>query len=173
MSMGAGTRKLVLTVHVISSLGWLGSICAFIALAIAGLTSSEEELVRGAYLVAEPITWYVIVPMALVSLASGVIQSLGSSWGLLQHYWVVMKLIITIFAAFVLLLYTQTVGHFADLASNPATGVEQLRTMSFVLHSGLALLLLLGATVLGVYKPRGRTRYGWRKQQARRAGAAA
>ena len=173
MRMGAGSRKLVLTLHVISSIGWLGATCAFIALAIAGLTSESAALVRGVYLVAEPITWYVIVPMALASLGSGIVQSLGTTWGLLQHYWVVMKLIITLFAAFVLLLYTQTVGHFADLAADPATGLEQLRTSSFVLHSGVALVLLLGATVLGIYKPRGRTRYGWRKHQERRAAAAA
>ena len=170
---GARARKLVLTLHVISSLGWLGATCTFIALAIAGLTSKDAGLVRGVYLVAEPVTWWVIVPMALVSLGSGIIQSLITTWGLVQHYWVLMKLIITVFAAFVLMLYTQTVGHFADLASNPATGIDQLRTGSFVLHSGVALVLLLGATVLAVYKPRGRTRYGWRKLQERRAAAAA
>lgn len=171
--MGPKTRKLVLTLHVTSSLGWLGAICAFIALAIAGLTSNDEDLVRGVYLVAEPITWWVIVPMALLSLGSGVIQSLGTTWGLLQHYWVVMKLVITLFAAFVLMLYTQTVDHFADLAADPATTVDQLRTGSFLLHSAVALVLLLGATVLGIYKPRGRTRHGWRKHQERRAAAAA
>ena len=169
----ASARKLVLTLHVISSLGWLGATCTFIALAIAGLSSNDAALVRGVYLVAEPVTWWVIVPMALVSLGSGVIQSLITTWGLVQHYWVLMKLIITVFAAFVLMLYTQTVDHFADLASNPATGIDQLRTGSFVLHSGVALVLLIGATVLAVYKPRGRTRHGWRKLQERRAAAAA
>ena len=84
-----------------------------------------------------------------------------------------MKLIITVFAAFVLLLYTRTVDHFADLAADRATGVERLQTASFVLHSAVALVLLVGATVLGVYKPRGRTRHGWRKEQERRARAAA
>jgi hypothetical protein len=39
------------------------------------------------------------------------------------------------------------------------------KTPSPVLHAAAALLLLLTATVLAVYKPRGMTRYGWRKQQ--------
>jgi hypothetical protein len=37
-----------------------------------------------------------------------------------------------------------------------------------VLHAGGALLLLLVATTLAVYKPRGMTRYGQRKQHERR-----
>ena len=84
--MGASARKLVLTVHVISSLGWLGAIGAFMALAITGLTSDDPELVRAVYLVAEPVTWFAIVPLALASLGSGVVQSLATTWGLLQHY---------------------------------------------------------------------------------------
>jgi hypothetical protein len=35
-------------------------------------------------------------------------------------------------------------------------------------HAALALLALLVATVLAVYKPRGMTRYGRRKQQEER-----
>jgi hypothetical protein len=167
--MSPAARKLVLTTHVISSLGWLGSISAFLALAVAGVTSDDAKLVRSVYLVAEPVTWFVIVPMALGSLITGIVQSLGSTWGLFRHYWVLMKLGITVLAAVVLLLYTRTIEYFADLAADPATDLEQLRTSSFVLHSGIALMLLVLATVLAVYKPRGRTRYGWRKQQELRA----
>jgi len=44
-----------------------------------------------------------------------------------------------------------------------------VRTSSPVLHAAAALLLLLVATVLAVYKPRGMTRYGQRKQHEHRA----
>ncbi|MDP9202749.1 MAG: hypothetical protein M3P26_12560, partial [Gemmatimonadota bacterium] len=43
-----------------------------------------------------------------------------------------------------------------------------LRTPSVVLHSVLALLVLLVATTLAVYKPRGMTPYGRRKQHEQR-----
>ena len=58
-------RKFALTAHVISSVGWLGAIVAFLALAIVGLTSDDAQLVRAVYLTAEPLTWFVIVPAAL------------------------------------------------------------------------------------------------------------
>ena len=169
MRFGPAGRKVVLTAHVISSLGWLGALCAFLVLAIIGLTSDEPALVRGVYLVSEPVTYYAIVPLAIVSLGSGILQSLVTTWGLIQHYWVLFKLVITIFAAFVLLLYTKTVDHFAGLAANEATDLAALRTGSYVLHSGIALILLVLATILAVHKPRGRTRYGWRKQQQLRS----
>jgi hypothetical protein len=158
-------RKLALTVHVVSSVGWLGAILAFMGMAIAGLTSDDGELVRALYLAAEPVTWFVLVPLALASLLTGVVQSLITTWGLIQHYWVLFKLVITVFAAGVLLLYTQTVGFLADVAATQGADAAQLQGPTFVLHSSAALVLLLGATVLAVYKPRGRTRYGQRKQR--------
>jgi hypothetical protein len=76
-------------------------------------------------------------------------------------------------ATIVLLLYMQTLSHLADLAaettSSPANDLAQLRSSSPALHAGAAVLLLLLATVLAMYKPRGLTPYGWRKQNERRA----
>lgn len=158
------TRKFALTAHVVCSVGWLGAIVAFLALALVGLISDQVELVRGVYLAAEPLTYWVIVPLAVASLVTGVVQSLISSWGLVRHYWVIAKLVINVLATGVLLLYIQTVGHFADLAAGEAQ-LSQLRAPTFLLHSSLALLLLLTATALAIYKPRGLTRYGWRRQQ--------
>jgi hypothetical protein len=162
--MSPRQSKLALTAHVVSSVGWLGAIVAFLALAVVGLSSQDAQLVRGVYLVAEPLTWFVIVPLALMSLLTGIVQSLGSEWGLFRHYWVLFKLLIAVVATIVLLMYTQTVGFLADVAAASTADLGQLRGPTFVLHSGAALLLLLAATVLAVYKPRGMTRYGQRKQ---------
>jgi hypothetical protein len=85
---------------------------------------------------------------------------------LFRHYWVLAKLVINLVATIVLLMYTQTLDTLAGVATEttgPDLGV--LRTPSVVLHAGAALLLLLLATALAVYKPRGLTRYGWRKQR--------
>jgi hypothetical protein len=170
MTMSPRLRKLVLTAHVASSVGWLGAVAGFLALAVAGLTSQDAQMVRGAYLAMGPMGWFVLVPLSLVSLLTGLVQSLGSTWGLFRHHWVLAKLLINVFASFVLLLYMQTLDYFAAVAAEPtpsADGLRMLRDPSPVLHAGLALLLLLVATTLAVYKPRGMTRYGQRKQQQR------
>jgi hypothetical protein len=110
MTMTTGVRKFALTAHVTSSVGLLGSIAAFLALAIAGLTSQDIKMVRAAYLAMELIARFVIVPLAFASLLTGLIQSLGTPWGLFRHYWVVVKLLLTVFATVVLLVKMELRG---------------------------------------------------------------
>jgi hypothetical protein len=166
--MTPGVRKFALTVHVSASVGWLGTVVAFLALAAAGLTSDDAETVRAAYLTMELIGGYALVPLALASLVTGLVQSLGTTWGLFRHYWVVFKLVINVFATIVLLLYMQTLDDYASVAAETTLSsgdLSQLRSTSPLLHAGLALVLLLFATTLAVYKPRGLTPYGLRKQR--------
>ena len=168
MTMSPGVRKLALTAHVTASVGWLGAVAAFLALAIVGVTSGEVQMVRAVDLVAEPVIRYVIVPLALASLLTGIVQSLGTPWGLFRHYWVLFKLLLTVLATIVLLMYTQTVAYFARAAEDATLALGELRAWTFVLHAAAALLVLLVTTVLAVYKPRGMTRYGRRKQHEQR-----
>jgi hypothetical protein len=155
-------RKLALTAHVASSVGWLGAVAAFLALAVVGLTSQDAQTVRGAYLVMEPAAWIVLVPLAFASLLTGLVQSLGTPWGLFRHYWVLAKLLLNVLAAVVLLLYMQTFGALARVAADPSADLGAVRNVSPLLHAALAFLLLLTATTLAVYKPRGMTPFGRR-----------
>jgi hypothetical protein len=162
-------RKLVLTAHITSSVGWLGAVVAFLTLTVIGLTSQDPETVRGAYLVMEPAAWFVLVPLAFASLITGLAQGLSTAWGLFRHYWVVFKLLINVIATTVLLLYMETFRSMAAVAGDPKADLGMVRNVSPALHAALALLLLLAATILAVYKPRGMTRYGRRKQREQRA----
>src|SRR5688500_6145277 len=164
MTMRPGLRTFALTAHVTSSVGWLGAVVVFLALAVVGLTSQDAETVRGAYLVMKPAAWFVLVPLALASLATGLVQALGTTWGLFRHYWVIAKLVINLFSTIVLLLYMETLSYMAGVASDPSAELGEVRNASPLLHASAALVLLLTATILAVYKPRGMTRYGQRKQ---------
>lgn len=168
MMMSPGLRRVTLTTHLTSSVGWVGAVIAFLALAVIGLTSSDERTVRGAYLVMAPAAWFVLVPLAHPSLLSGVALSLGTTWGLLRHYWVVLKLLITVFATVILLIYMGTFRQMAGIAADPLVDPGVVRNASPMVHAILALILLLMATVLGVYKPLGTTPYGRRKQDEER-----
>jgi hypothetical protein len=170
MTMTPRLRKFALTAHVTSSVGWLGAVAGFLAFAIAGLTSQDTQKVRAAYLATELITWFVIVPLSLASLLTGLVQSLGTTWGLFRHYWVLAKLLLTILATIILLLHTQPISYLAGVAAEMTLSSADLRGLriQLVADAGAALLVLLITTTLSVYKPRGMTRYGWRKQHEQR-----
>ena len=159
--MGPFVRKLALTAHITSSVGWLGAVAGSLGLGVAGLASRDPQLVSAVYLTMEPVGWFVLLPFSLVSLLTGLVVSLGSKWGLFRHYWVLIKLLMNLFATIILLMYLQTLGYLADLAADDG-GLRALRDPSPVVHAGGALVLLLVATTLSVYKPRGLTRYGQR-----------
>ena len=167
MTMTAGMRKLALTAHVTASVGWLGAVAAFLGLALVALISEDAQIVRAVYIAMELTGWFVIVPLSFASLLTGLVEALGTKWGLFRHYWVVAKLLINVFANIVLLMYMPTLTYLAGEASDATLSggdLRGLRDPSPVLHSSAALFLLLVATVLGVYKPGGMTKYGWRKQ---------
>jgi hypothetical protein len=163
MAFAPALRRFTFTTHVTSSVGWVGAVFVFLALAAIGLTSQDERTVRGAYLVMAPAAWFVLVPLAHTALFSGIALSLGTPWGLFRHYWVVFKLGITLFSTVILMIYMGTFQQMAGVAADPVVELALVRNPSPVVHAVLALALLLTATWLAVYKPFGMTPYGHRR----------
>ena len=164
MTMAPPLRKLALTVHLVSSVGWLGAVVAYLALGISAVTGQDAQTVRAAWIAMEVTGWFVIVPLALAALLTGLVMSLGTPWGLFRHYWVVITLLLTIFSTVILLLHMPTVSALADVARE-ADAASLDGHGGDLFHAGGGLLVLLVITALNVYKPRGLTPYGWRKQQ--------
>ena len=168
--MTPSMRKFALTTHVTCSVGLLGSIAAFLVLALAGLNSQDAQTIRAAYLAMDLVARFIIVPLAFASLLTGLIQSLGTSWGLFRHYWILAKLLLTAFATVVLLIKLELVGYAARLAAETILPRADLLTVGreLMVHAAGGLLVLLVPVILSVYKPRGLTPYGRRKQQEQR-----
>ena len=167
MTMTAPVRKLTLTAHVTTSVGWLGALAVFLAHALASLISQDEQMVRAASLAMGLTAWFVILPLSLASLTTGLVQALGTAWGLFRHYWILFKLLLTAVATIVLLLKLAPISYLADVAAEKAFSSADLiglRT-SLMIHAAGGLLVLLTVATLAVYKPRGMTRYGVRKQR--------
>lgn len=158
-------RKLGLTAHITFSVGWFGAVAAFLALAIAGLTSENPQIVVSCYLSMDLIAWFVIIPACLGTLVTGIVQSLLTQWGLFRYYWIVIKLILTVAATVVLLAHMQPIRYMADMVSGATLTDVDLRglRLQLIADAGAALLVLLIATTISVYKPWGLTTYGQRK----------
>ncbi len=167
MIMTPTFRKVALTTHITFSVGWFGAVAGFLALAIAGLMSKDSQLVSSSYISMELIGWFVIVPACIASLVSGVIQSLGTPWGLFEHYWVLIKFLLTIIATVFLLIHMQPVGFIADMVSQHSLLDSEFigLRLRLVIDAAAALIVLLSAIILSVYKPWGRTPYGVKMTQ--------
>ena len=171
IAMTPALRKFTLTAHIIASVGLLGSIAAFLALAVAGLTSQDSQIVRAVYLAMDLTARFVVVPLAFSSLLTGLIQSLGTPWGLFRHYWVLAKLLLTAFATIILMQKMELIGYAAHLAAETVLPQADLRAagMQIAVHAAGGLLVLLVPAILSVYKPWGLTPYGQLKQREQRA----
>jgi hypothetical protein len=162
MAMPPRLRKFALATHLTFSVGWIGTVLAYLAFGVAAATSQDAQIVRAAWIAMELTGWYVIVPLALASLLTGLLMALGTTWGLFRHYWVLCSLVLTVVATGVLLLHMPDVSRLAAVAREAdRTGLDALG--GDLVHPGLGLVVLLVIQVLNVYKPRGMTRYGWRK----------
>jgi hypothetical protein len=169
MTMTPRINKFVLTAHITFSVGWLGAVVVYLALAIAGLSSDDGQMVRAAYLSIELIGWFVIVPFSLAALLTGLVQSLGTQWGLFRHYWILVKFLLTTGGAVVLLQHMQAVSRMSRVTADTALSGADFRALriQLIVHAAGGLLVLLAATTLSVYKPWGMTAHGRRKQRER------
>ena len=158
MNMTPRLQRFALLAHIIFSVGWFGAIVPYLALAIAGLTSHDAQVVRAACLSMELIGWYVIVPFSFAALLSGLVMSPGSQWGLFRHWWILAKFLLTIFAVFVLLRHMQDVSRMAK-----ETMLSSGNFRPDFIHATGGLLVLLAAMTLSMFKPWGMTPYGRRR----------
>jgi hypothetical protein len=164
MTMTPHVRKAAFLAHVSFSVGWMGAVLAYLALAWSGLRGKDLELARSAYLSMEFIGWSVIVPLSLAALASGLVQSLFTEWGLFRHYWVAAKFLMASVGSIILLVHMRTVGQMAGIARTSSLSVGDFGDLriSLLVHAVGGFLLLLTAMALSIYKPWGMTSYGRR-----------
>ncbi len=159
MLLPPALRRLALAVHVIVSVAFPGAVACFLALALVGL-SADPVTARTLYRAMDLMTSSVIVPLCVASLLSGLVCSLGTPWGLLRYWWVVVKLVVTVFSTLVLLVHLRPIGLMAENLPSAATTQTQVQLAA---AAGLALVALIFMTALSIYKPRGLTRYGARQ----------
>ncbi len=176
MAMSPGVRKFVLATHLMFSVGWIGAVLVYLALSTTATASRDSQSLRAAWIGMELTGWYVIVPLAVGSLFTGLVMALGTKWGLFRHYWVLFSLGLTVFATVILLLHMPDVTAMANVARSEGARLSGHGKYLYdrldegdLLHPALGLVVLVVVQLMNVYKPRGMTRYGWRKEQEQRS----
>lgn len=153
--LGRRWRALVVTVHAATGVGWLGihaSVLVLVASAALSFPDSTAPLTAAATLVRT-----LIPPVSLLALTTGLLLSAGTPWGLLRHYWVVTKLVLTIALA---LGSNLSIGPQVVEITHAATAPGEHLAAEDVTRTAIALglsgLVLLAVTVLSTTKPFGR-----------------
>ena len=161
MKVGQGSRKILLLTHILTSVGMMGAISCFFALAWLGLVDVGAG--PAVYPAMNIITQALIVPLALASLVIGTLQALVTQWVLMRHYWVLLKLVLTLIVVAILLMQTANISLLGTLPADGLARPEWATTrFSMVLHAGGGFVVLALTLILSVYKPKGLTPYGWR-----------
>jgi hypothetical protein len=153
----AARRNLLLTVHVLATVGVFGTdLVLFVLGASSVLGGDPRTLYPAAHLIAEVL----VQPLAIASLVTGVALALLTPWGLLRYWWTAIKLAITsALTGVVLLVLVPRLGSAADAATSltPQTFGTAER-VPLVLAPAVASTLLALNVALAIYKPRWRLR---------------
>lgn len=153
------SRTLALTVHVVASVAFPGAVACFLALALVGL-AADQTGAQAIYGAMDLITRLVIVPLCVISLLSGIVSSLATPWGLVRYWWIVVKLVVTLFSTAILIVHLRPIALMAQ--TMPAAHTTQTQ-IQLAAAAGAAIAALVFMTVLSIYKPRGLTPYGGRR----------
>ncbi|MFF4876053.1 hypothetical protein [Micromonospora sp. NPDC000668] len=143
-------RKALLTLHLVTSLGWLGTDLVLLTLGVAALRGADPAVV---YPAAALVGTVLFAPLSVLVWLVGVASAVLTPWGLLRYRWVLTKLVITtVMVGLVLFLLTPNLRHAGALGvALPARDRADL-----VIAPAVSTSLMIIATVLSTYKPWGR-----------------
>lgn len=157
-------RKIVLTLHVITSVGWLGVDFAMLTLGILGFTASDLETMRESYVTMERFGEILVIPAGLGAVLTGMALALCTPWGLIRYKWVLTKLIVALaavaLAVFALPIQLHNAASLVT-AAHPTTHIGFVGN-TLVIAPSLALCLYSTNVVISIFKPWGKTSYGRR-----------
>ena len=170
--LSASARKLTLTIHIITALGWIGVDFVLLVFAVTGMTSDDPTTLAMCYRAIDLFAVVLLLPLGLLSLASGLLLGWGSKYGILRYRWVFWKLVLNlVLTTLVVVLLRPAVSDAADAADAPtATLNDRLdqAQSNLIFPPTVSITALTLATVLAVYKPWGRTKYGRRRLEEER-----
>ncbi len=160
--------KFFLAAHIAVSGAWLGASAVKMVLAIAASTAAAHP-VSSALLTAISVLTSTDVTLAILTALTGLVLSFGTKWGVIQHYWIVTKIFLTISVVLTAAVFTDEFLLPLDAVLVRQTSSE--RTLWSLASSGSILLITLCAAdmlmialgaFLSVYKPWGKTPLGRR-----------
>jgi predicted integral membrane protein DUF2269 len=156
----ARARKLALVVHVVSSVGLVGSSAGVLILALSAAAADEAVVAHALYVSMRTAVFAVAVPFSFIALGSGIVLGLGTKWGVLRHGWVTAKLVLLVVIILTgVLVVRPSMEHVIAATSAPGAkpdlGASQWEPAAAAASN---IVLAVAAVVLAIFKPGGRLR---------------
>jgi hypothetical protein len=111
-------RKALLTAHVASAVSVLGTDLVLLVLGISSVGGADPRTI---YPAADLIATWLLAPLAILALGTGVMLGLITHWGLLRYWWVTIKLTLTaILTGVILFVLMPRLSATAAMATGPS-----------------------------------------------------
>lgn len=146
-------RKVIMVIHLIAAVGLLGEVWTLVVLNLYSTLAAGDELARSAYELMGVLVFTGGIPLSMIALLTGIMVGLTSHWGVLRHYWVFTTLMLLIGVIFVGMFLFDPDAMAAAIEEDSLTDAQQWRQVSAV---SAQLVMLVTATALSVFKPKGR-----------------
>ena len=148
LALSQTSLKVLLTFHIIVSVGLLGDSAGYLAVAIHGSTAKDPATARASYQILQMFAFVFGIPLSFAALITGLLLSLGTRWSVLRYPWVTTKLL--------LIISVIMVGAFVLKGGMDAMlmgrGGAEGRLIAGAAYDVVALTI---AAFLGVFKPGG------------------
>lgn len=153
-------RKVTLLLHILAAGTWFGLDAAMAILVFTSTSTDDPGTQAYALQALQLVTVWPMFTAAVLSLATGVLLGLGSKYGPVRYWWVLVKLCLNLLLMVLVLLALPTgVDEAARIGGLLAAGQDVAwRVQEMIFPPIVSPTLLLVAFVLSIFKPWGRVR---------------
>ncbi len=151
-------RHLVLVLHIVSAVGWIGVDLALLPLVLTGLTTDDGQTAATAFGAVAILVPWTVPALSLLIVTTGVLLGLGTRWGLVRYGWVAVKLVLSLILT-TLVFVSLLPGVAAIDVAGPMSADEVRAALgdprNLLYPPVVSGLTLLAAVVISVTKPWG------------------
>jgi uncharacterized membrane protein len=155
-------KQLIVALHVISAASWIGGTMGLILLLIYLKSAANGEQLAYTLSSMEVIDDNLLKYPALLTLLTGVLLSVWTQWGLVKHYWVAIKLVLTVATIMMGILFldnwTASLGEMIEDMGLATLQSREFQTTwsSIIVMAGFNLASLLLMVFITYFKPFGK-----------------
>ncbi|WP_040205296.1 hypothetical protein [Neobacillus jeddahensis] len=165
-------KSILVAIHVLSVASWIGGTLGMLLLGVYLQNAANGEQLYYTLASMDIIDENLLKYPALLTLFTGLMLSMWTQWGLVKHYWVLIKFVLTILTIMIGILFLNkwSVVLVNLVEENGFIALQnsqfQSTWLSIIITASFNLFCLAFMTVITYLKPFGKVKKNKRKQHA-------